>query len=126
MKKILVITLLWTVAGCNMEYIQRENDLEGYHWLGVAVNEEIRNDTIYTYGNKIGSDDFTYRLIKKVTDSTITYQYHDKKTNGLTDYTATYIQKLLDDNPYLIIYHEASVSMYTRKRVCPINFNEIL
>ena len=123
MKKILVITLLWTVAGCNMEYIQRENDLEGYHWLGVAVNEEIRNDTIYTYANKIGDDDFTYCLIKEITDSTITYHYQDKVTGHFSEYTAPYSQKLMDDNPYLIIYRESSVSMFTRKRVCPIKFN---
>ena len=125
MKKILTITLLWVVAGCNLEYKPRDNDVEGYHWLGVAANEEIRNDTIYTYDNKIGNADFTYRIIKEVTDSTITYQYHDKETNGLNAYTAAYIQKLMDNNPYLIIYYEASVSMYTRKRVCPINFKEI-
>ena len=125
MKKIVTITLIWIVTGCEMEYKRHDNDVEGYHWLGVTGNEEIRNDTIYTYGDKIGSDDFSFRIIKKVTDSTISYQYHDTETNGLTEYTATYIQKLMDDNPYLIVYHEASVSMYTRKRVCPINFKVI-
>ncbi len=125
MKKILTITLLWIVAGCNLEYKHRVNDVEGYHWLGVAANEEISSDTIYTYDNKIGSDDFTYRLIKKVTDSTITYHYHNRETGDLSEYTATYSQKLMDDNPYLIIYHETSVSMFTRKRVCPFNFKKI-
>ena len=98
MKKILAVSLLWIVTGCNIEYKQRDNDLEGYHWLGVAVNEEIRNDTIYAYGSKMESENFTYRLIKNVTDSTITYHYRDRETGGLSEYTAAYSQKSIDDN----------------------------
>lgn len=108
-----------------MEYKHADNDVQAYDWIGVNGNEEIRNDTIYTYTKKIGDDDFTYRIIKKVTDSIITYQYPDNESNELIEHAATFNQKLMDDIPYLIVYYEASVSMFTRKRVCPIDFKKI-
>lgn len=125
MKNSIIIIVSLIVASCNMEYEQIENDVQGYNWLGVNGNEEIRNDTIYTYDGKLGGDKFTYRIIKHVGDSTITFQYFDDEINGFKESTATYTQKLIDQNPYMIIYYEASVSMFTRRRVCPINFDNI-
>ena len=125
MKLIPVIVISFITVSCNMEYKHAENDVQGYKWLGVNGNEEIKNDTIYSYDGKIGDDNFTYRIIKNVTDSTITYQYYDNESVNFPDHIASYKQKMIDDNQYLIIYYEASVSMFTRKRVCPINFQKM-
>lgn len=121
----ILIGLLCIITGCSFEKKHHyDNGVQGYHWLGVTGNEEIRNDTIFNYDIN-GGNKFSYHIIKKVTDSTITYQYYNHETDNLSEHTVTYEHKLIDKNPYLIIYHQASVSMFTRKRTCPFKFRSL-
>jgi len=125
MKQLFFITILFAGFACNMEYKHSENDVQGYNWLGVTGTEEIRNDTLFSYRGKLGSSHFDWRIIQNVTDSTILYQYFDKEKDELLEYNATYRQMEQNGIPYLVVYHKESVSMFTRKRVCPINFGKI-
>lgn len=126
MKQCIFIIFNVIIISCSIDTKRfSDNDVQEYYWLGVTGNEEIRNDTIFTYNEKIGSDDFTFRVIKKVTDSTITYRYHYDDTDSSEQHTVAYENKLIDSNPYLLIYYKSSVSMFTRKRSCPYKIRSL-
>lgn len=121
MKAVATIVILFFIASCKMEYKHADNDVQGYHWIGVNGNQEIKNDTIFSYSKMIGDGDFDFHIIKNVADSVI--QFTD--SNGEKSQQATFKLQAIDDCPYLILYYDSSVSMFTRRRVCPINFKNI-
>lgn len=123
--KYFVLISLFFVFSCNMEYKQESNEVQDYHWLALTGTEEIRNDTIFTYNGKLGSDDFTSRIIQNVSDTSFSYQYFDEESNDWLEATATFETTMKDQIPYLIVYFHNSVSMFTRKRVCPIDLERI-
>lgn len=120
MKRIFIVAL----ASCNLEYKPKNNDVQDYHWIGLAGTEEIHNDTIYTYADKLGGRDFTVRLIEDVQDSVVFYKRFDEETGTWQQASAIFSTTMKNDIPYLTLRFENSVSLFTRKRVCPINFEK--
>lgn len=121
MKALATIGILCFIVSCGMEYKHADNDVQGYHWIGVNRNQEIKNDTVFSYNKKIGEGEFDFSIIKNVSDSTIYFTDY----NNETTHQATFKLQAIDDCPYLVIYYDSSVTMFTRKRVCPINFKNI-
>lgn len=125
MKKITILLLLVATASCNLKYKHKNNDVQDYHWLGLTGKEEIRNDTIFSYNGKLGSDDYTVRIIRSVSDSSFSYMYFDEEKEDWTQAIATFESTMKEEIPYLIVNFHNSVSMFTRRRTCPINFEKV-
>lgn len=121
-RNIYYLAFIIVISGCKFEYKPKNNDVQDYHWLGLAGTEEICNDTIFTYNGKFGSDDFTARIIRSVNDTSFSYLYFDKEKNDWLEAIASFETIMKEEIPYLIVHFRNSVSMFTRRRSCPLKF----